>query len=269
MQWFISQTGQNKQGPFTQEQFNTMVQSGQISANTMVWHTGMSEWTRYGQLGPNNQPVSNFNSTYQSANTRSAPSYQTQMNDPKLHQVFSKLQNVYQLGLPGTANSQTGRLIRNWSRTFKPATIGLIIFAISCLTAIFFHYKLSSELGNMLQGSVETAKMTIELDKTRKSMLVETDDIINFDMALMDINGSGIIQYKFKPGITKEKFYAATKPLEKNLKRKSKNSKLFQSQTLHQWFALHLRCSFSCSFWLACYIETCPNFTHQQSATRL
>lgn len=56
MEWFYALNGQ-RQGPVTQEQFDQLVQSGAIKADTLVWRAGMTYWTSWGQLSAPAQPL--------------------------------------------------------------------------------------------------------------------------------------------------------------------------------------------------------------------
>lgn len=49
VQWYVAVNGQS-QGPFASEQFSQAIQSGQVTADTQVWCTGMSGWQPAGQV---------------------------------------------------------------------------------------------------------------------------------------------------------------------------------------------------------------------------
>lgn len=58
MQWYYAQDGRQV-GPFTEEEFRALVDSGKVTGNTLVWHAGMKEWAAFGSLttGPNVIPT--------------------------------------------------------------------------------------------------------------------------------------------------------------------------------------------------------------------
>lgn len=49
MQWYYAIDGQ-RHGPVTQADFDQLVNSGQIKADTLVWREGMANWLSYGSL---------------------------------------------------------------------------------------------------------------------------------------------------------------------------------------------------------------------------
>lgn len=54
MQWYYAQNGRQI-GPFPEEEFRALVDSGKVTGNTLVWHEGMKEWATLASLntGPN------------------------------------------------------------------------------------------------------------------------------------------------------------------------------------------------------------------------
>ena len=51
MNWYYAQDD-SQVGPVGQAQFDSLVHTGAISAETQVWHDGLPAWTRYGDLAP-------------------------------------------------------------------------------------------------------------------------------------------------------------------------------------------------------------------------
>lgn len=51
MDWFYLEKNQQK-GPFNEDEFQKLIKSGAITAKTMVWHSGLSGWQKYGQINP-------------------------------------------------------------------------------------------------------------------------------------------------------------------------------------------------------------------------
>ncbi|MFO7870921.1 MAG: RDD family protein [Kiritimatiellia bacterium] len=49
MQWYYAQSGR-PMGPIEDGEFENLVRSGRINAETLVWHEGMSEWTKFGAV---------------------------------------------------------------------------------------------------------------------------------------------------------------------------------------------------------------------------
>lgn len=49
MQWYYAENGQSI-GPLSEEDFQGLVSSGKVGAQTMVWHEGMSDWVAYSSL---------------------------------------------------------------------------------------------------------------------------------------------------------------------------------------------------------------------------
>ncbi|HEX3628163.1 MAG TPA: RDD family protein [Verrucomicrobiae bacterium] len=49
MNWYYVEQGKQT-GPANEEQFNTLVQSGKITTDTLVWREGMADWLPYGQV---------------------------------------------------------------------------------------------------------------------------------------------------------------------------------------------------------------------------
>jgi len=50
MNWHYLNEKEQQVGPVTEADFNFLIQSGKISANTLVWREGMPEWVRQGDL---------------------------------------------------------------------------------------------------------------------------------------------------------------------------------------------------------------------------
>lgn len=55
MQWYYANDNQ-RIGPVTEEAFQSLVASGTIRADTLVWRQGMSNWTRYAEVAPGLPP---------------------------------------------------------------------------------------------------------------------------------------------------------------------------------------------------------------------
>lgn len=49
MNWYYVEKGQQA-GPVTDEQFNTLVQTGTITTDTLVWNESMADWLPYGRI---------------------------------------------------------------------------------------------------------------------------------------------------------------------------------------------------------------------------
>ena len=49
MEWYYAENYKEK-GPITDEAFRELVESGQIRADTLVWHAGLTEWQEYAGL---------------------------------------------------------------------------------------------------------------------------------------------------------------------------------------------------------------------------
>lgn len=49
MNWYYVEQG-TQTGPISDEQFNTLIQNGTITADTLVWREGMAEWLPCGQV---------------------------------------------------------------------------------------------------------------------------------------------------------------------------------------------------------------------------
>lgn len=58
--WYFA-VGGNRQGPISDEQLHGKISSGEIRADTLVWHSGLSDWTKAGDIpgliGPGAPPV--------------------------------------------------------------------------------------------------------------------------------------------------------------------------------------------------------------------
>lgn len=50
MSWYYAEKGAQK-GPVNEQEFQSLVQSGAIRADTLVWREGMANWVAYGSLG--------------------------------------------------------------------------------------------------------------------------------------------------------------------------------------------------------------------------
>lgn len=50
MNWYYA-TGEERLGPYTAEQFQELVQQGMVTAQTLVWREGMTDWRPHGSLG--------------------------------------------------------------------------------------------------------------------------------------------------------------------------------------------------------------------------
>lgn len=48
MQWYYVNAAKQQVGPLPDDEFNKLVQSGTVTAQTLVWHEGMKNWTDYG-----------------------------------------------------------------------------------------------------------------------------------------------------------------------------------------------------------------------------
>jgi uncharacterized RDD family membrane protein YckC len=55
MNWYYVDQGQQT-GPVTQEQFEELVRSGKIQADTLVWREGMAAWVAYREAGASPNP---------------------------------------------------------------------------------------------------------------------------------------------------------------------------------------------------------------------
>ena len=51
MDWYYSD-GQQQFGPVTQGEFDTLVASGRIGVNTLVWRAGMANWAAFATVQP-------------------------------------------------------------------------------------------------------------------------------------------------------------------------------------------------------------------------
>jgi len=49
MEWYYA-TGQQQQGPVSDEELARLVAAGTVKADTLVWHSGMGDWAPYGTL---------------------------------------------------------------------------------------------------------------------------------------------------------------------------------------------------------------------------
>ncbi len=54
MQWFYAD-GDTQMGPVAEPEFEALVQTGKISAETRVWRDGMEDWVRYGDVPVNGE----------------------------------------------------------------------------------------------------------------------------------------------------------------------------------------------------------------------
>jgi len=57
MEWHYTENGQQA-GPVSEADFNSLVQAGRISAQTLVWRAGMENWKPYGEIQTPVAPVS-------------------------------------------------------------------------------------------------------------------------------------------------------------------------------------------------------------------
>lgn len=55
MEWYYVH-GNQKQGPISEEEFKQLVSNGTVSADTMVWRTGMIDWQMYGGIAKAGPP---------------------------------------------------------------------------------------------------------------------------------------------------------------------------------------------------------------------
>lgn len=51
MEWYYAQDGQ-QMGPINESKFETLVRIGAINRDTLVWHDGMADWKKYGEISP-------------------------------------------------------------------------------------------------------------------------------------------------------------------------------------------------------------------------
>ena len=51
MQWYYAEGGKQV-GPVSEADFQNLINSGQITPHTLVWHAGMANWAAYGTLPP-------------------------------------------------------------------------------------------------------------------------------------------------------------------------------------------------------------------------
>lgn len=51
MPWYYADNGKQT-GPFTDEQFHSLISSGAVGAETLVWRDGMANWQPYSQVAP-------------------------------------------------------------------------------------------------------------------------------------------------------------------------------------------------------------------------
>lgn len=51
MEWHYAE-GSTQRGPVSEEEFNSLIAQGVITAETLVWRAGMSDWLPYGQVQP-------------------------------------------------------------------------------------------------------------------------------------------------------------------------------------------------------------------------
>src|SRR5438132_6584501 len=51
MNWYYSENGKQV-GPLGQAEFDSLIQSGKVTAATLVWRDGLEKWVPYGTLSP-------------------------------------------------------------------------------------------------------------------------------------------------------------------------------------------------------------------------
>jgi uncharacterized membrane protein len=56
MPWYYAESGQQK-GPVTDEQFQSLVASGAVRGDTLVWRDGMANWAPYSTVAPQAQTI--------------------------------------------------------------------------------------------------------------------------------------------------------------------------------------------------------------------
>ena len=56
MNWHYAEQGQQI-GPVSDEQLAELVRTGKITADTLVWHDGLSDWMPYGQINSGQKPM--------------------------------------------------------------------------------------------------------------------------------------------------------------------------------------------------------------------
>lgn len=49
MEWYYVREG-DREGPVSESEFQSLVNSGTITSESLVWHKGMAQWQRYGEL---------------------------------------------------------------------------------------------------------------------------------------------------------------------------------------------------------------------------
>ena len=50
MDWYYAEGGQSL-GPVSDDEFQSLVSSGKIGSDTLVWHDGMEDWLPHSQVG--------------------------------------------------------------------------------------------------------------------------------------------------------------------------------------------------------------------------
>jgi hypothetical protein len=134
MEWFYAD-GQNRVGPVSEEALREVVMSGKVTADTLVWHEGMSEWQPYGtvadQVGKpavSNEPLASTPTSGGSVDPYAAP-------ESSLHEERGGGPGGL---LPSPRSNGAGAALRWWSwgwDTFKAdagnwVVTGIIIFAV-------------------------------------------------------------------------------------------------------------------------------------------
>ena len=56
MEWYYAR-GNDRVGPIGEDEFESLTAAGAIDNATLVWHAGMTSWTAYGVLAPDQPPV--------------------------------------------------------------------------------------------------------------------------------------------------------------------------------------------------------------------
>jgi uncharacterized membrane protein len=57
MDWYYA-SGQQQQGPVSDEELARLVAAGKVKSDTLVWHSGMGDWSPYGTVAPAAAPAS-------------------------------------------------------------------------------------------------------------------------------------------------------------------------------------------------------------------
>ncbi len=73
MDWYYA-SGQQQQGPVSDEELARLAGAGTVKTDTLVWHAGMADWTPYGQIAPAAQAPAQAAAEPQPAAKRAAES---------------------------------------------------------------------------------------------------------------------------------------------------------------------------------------------------